>query len=77
MPLISVILPVYNIKGEYLTKAVRSVLAQSFEDFELLIVDDGCVGKRRRFAMNWRPRTKGLWFFIMLTKGRENRAILV
>lgn len=25
MPLISVILPVYNIKGEYLTKAVRSV----------------------------------------------------
>lgn len=41
MPLISVILPVYNIKGEYLTKAVRSVLAQSFEDFELLIVDDG------------------------------------
>lgn len=41
MSLISVILPVYNIKDEYLTKAVRSVLAQSFEDFELLIVDDG------------------------------------
>ena len=41
MPLITVILPVYNIKGEYLTKAVGSVLAQSFDDFELLIVDDG------------------------------------
>ena len=36
MPLITVILPVYNIKGEYLTKAVGSVLAQSFDDFELL-----------------------------------------
>ena len=41
MPQISVILPVYNIKREYLTKAVESVLAQSFADFELLIVDDG------------------------------------
>ena len=41
MPQISVILPVYNIKEAYLTKAVNSVLAQSFEDFELLIVDDG------------------------------------
>lgn len=41
MSLISVILPVYNIKSEYLTKAVKSVLAQSFKDFELLIVDDG------------------------------------
>lgn len=41
MPLITVILSVYNIKGEYLTKAVGSVLAQSFDDFELLIVDDG------------------------------------
>ena len=30
MPLITVILPVYNIKGEYLTKAVGSVLAQRF-----------------------------------------------
>lgn len=41
MPEVSVILPVYNIKCEYLTKAVESVLAQSFRDFELLIIDDG------------------------------------
>ena len=38
---ISVILPVYNIKKDYLVKAVRSVLAQDFKDFELLIIDDG------------------------------------
>lgn len=41
MPKVSVILPVYNIKREYLVKAVESVLNQTFTDFELLIIDDG------------------------------------
>lgn len=40
MTLISIIMPVYN--GEkYLTKAIESVLNQSIEDFELIIVNDG------------------------------------
>lgn len=38
--MISVILPVYN--GEkYLRRAISSILAQTFKDFELIIVDDG------------------------------------
>lgn len=37
---ISVILPVYN-SDKYIRKAVESVLAQSFSDFELIIVNDG------------------------------------
>ena len=40
MPVISVICPVYNAE-KYLARAVKSVLAQSFEDFELILVDDG------------------------------------
>lgn len=39
-PLISIILPVYN--GEiYVGKTIESILNQSFQDFELIIVDDG------------------------------------
>ena len=38
--LISVIMPVYN-SGKYLDQAVNSVLSQDFEDFELILVDDG------------------------------------
>ena len=43
-PVVSVVMPVYQVEA-YVAEAIRSVLAQSFADFELLIVDDG--GKDR------------------------------
>lgn len=38
--MISIIIPTYN-RYSFLDKAIQSVLKQSYEDFELLIVDDG------------------------------------
>ncbi len=38
-PIVSVVMPVYN-TAKYVESAVASVLAQTFEDFELLIIDD-------------------------------------
>lgn len=40
MPLFSVIIPVYN-RRELLQDALASVWAQTFKDFEVIIVDDG------------------------------------
>ena len=40
MTTVSVIMPVYNVE-KYLAQAIKSVLAQTFTDFELVIVDDG------------------------------------
>ena len=39
-PKVSVIVPVYNVVG-FLSKCTKSILSQSFEDIELLLVDDG------------------------------------
>lgn len=38
-PIVSVIMPVYNAE-KYLGKTIESILNQTFEDFELVVVDD-------------------------------------
>ncbi len=44
MPRVSIIIPTYN-RAAQVAEAVASVLAQSFRDFELLVVDDGSRDK--------------------------------
>ena len=39
-PKVSVIIPTYN-RGAFITNAINSVLAQSFKDYEVLVIDDG------------------------------------
>ena len=40
MPELSIIVPVYKVE-EYLPKCIDSILAQTFNDFELILIDDG------------------------------------
>jgi len=40
MPRVSVIIPTYN-RSRFVVEAVESVLCQSYDDFELIVVDDG------------------------------------
>ena len=46
-PLISIIVPVYNVET-YLAKCVDSILAQTYTNLEIFLVNDGssdCCGK--------------------------------
>lgn len=40
MPKISIIIPVYNVQP-YLRKCIRSILSQTFQDIEIILVNDG------------------------------------
>ena len=39
-PLLSVIIPVYNVKREYLVECLESILKQSYPNFEIILIDD-------------------------------------
>ena len=39
-PLLSVIIPVYNVKREYLVECLESILKQSYSNFEIILIDD-------------------------------------
>ncbi len=40
-PILSIIMPVYNVDSEFLHESIDSVLNQTFGEYEFLIIDDG------------------------------------
>ncbi len=49
MPLVSVVIPTYN-SAQYLPETIESVLSQSWQDFEIIIVDDGSTDQTKEVA---------------------------
>ena len=50
--LISVIVPVYNVE-HYLNRCVDSILAQTYSDLEILLVDDGSTDNTQEFLKTY------------------------
>jgi glycosyltransferase involved in cell wall biosynthesis len=53
-PLVSVILPTYN-RETYLGESIRSVLAQTYRSFELIVVDDGSTDGTEGLVRSFSP----------------------
>ena len=57
-PTVSVILPTYNRRG-LISRSIRSVLRQTYGDFELIVVDDGSTDGTAAVLRNYRdPRIR-------------------
>ncbi|MHC5108678.1 MAG: glycosyltransferase family A protein [Planctomycetota bacterium] len=57
-PTVSVVVPVYN-RAALLPRAFRSVLAQTVEDWELIVVDDGSVDDTPEMVRHWDSEFEG------------------
>lgn len=55
MPEISVVIPVYKVE-KYLDRCVESVVSQSFEDLEIILVDDGSPDNCGAMCDAWAKR---------------------
>lgn len=51
MPKVSVIIPVYKV-GKYIENSMKSVVAQRFKDFEVLLVDNNTPDDSIQIAKN-------------------------
>ena len=51
-PLVSIILPVYN-GGKYLAKCLESIMAQTYQNWELIIINDGSVDDSEKIILNY------------------------
>ena len=56
---ISIIIPVYNVEN-YLDDCLQSVLAQDFEDMEILCVEDGSTDSSPKILERYAAREKRL-----------------
>lgn len=54
-PLISVIVPIYNVE-QYLDKCVCSIVAQTYQNLEIILVDDGSPDRCPEICDKWSTR---------------------
>ncbi len=55
--MISVLVPAYNVEA-YLKRCLDSILAQTFQDYEVVIVDDGSTDASGKIAENYASKYK-------------------
>ena len=62
-PLVSIIMPVYN-TGKYLDKSIGSVIQQIYENWELIVVDDGSTDNSISIIQSFAQKDQRIQLYI-------------
>ena len=57
MPKVSVIVPIYNVE-KYLEKCINSLLSQTLEDIQIILVNDGSKDNSGNIAKEYETNKK-------------------
>ena len=55
MPKFSIVIPVYNVE-KYLKRTLDSVFNQTYQDFEVIVVNDGCTDQSMKIAKKYKVK---------------------
>ena len=69
--LISVVIPAYN-AGQFLDETLESVLSQTYENWECIIVNDGSTDKTESIAKKWCEKDARFRYFYKENSGASD-----
>lgn len=69
---VSVIMPAYN-ASNYIVEAIASVVAQTYSDWELIIVDDGSTDNTAQKAHSWLEQDSRIQYYYQ-ENGKQGKA---
>jgi GT2 family glycosyltransferase len=59
-PLVSVVIPSYN-RADYIAETIESVLQQTYEPIEIIVIDDGSKDNTREVVERFAPKVRYVW----------------
>jgi len=72
---VSVLMAVYNTDFSYIKRAIDSVLIQDFQDFELIIIDDGSTATNRESLLQYAEKHENKIIYLRHSNRGQSESI--
>lgn len=67
-PLVTVIIPIYNVE-KYLNKCIESVVAQTYSNLEIILINDGSTDDSKNIIEKWTKKDKRIVYIYQKNQG--------